>query len=82
MDPSERRLCNSHGENLLKYGRIKEARTPFYFVNRFTVVKNSHKKQRPFLDLRHTIFLIYKVKIKFDHCRTTKDFVDNECFSL
>ena len=32
-------------KKLLKSGRIKESRTPFYIVNPLTVVKNSHKKQ-------------------------------------
>ena len=69
-------------KKLLKSGRIKETRTPFYIVNPLTVAKNSHKKPRFILDLRNAFFLVYKVRIKFDHWRTAKDFVDNKCFSL
>ena len=45
---------------LLKSGRIKEPRPPFYIVNYFTVAKNIHEKPRLILDLWHTIF-VYKV---------------------
>ena len=69
-------------KKLLKSGRIKETRTPFYIVNPLTVAKNSHKKPRFILDLRNAFFLVYKVRIKFDHWRTAKDFVDKKCFSL
>ena len=40
--------------------------------------ENSHKKPRLILDLQHAVFLVYKVRIKFDQWRTAKDFVDNE----
>ena len=65
-------------KKLLKPGRIKETRTPFYIVNPLTLAKN--KIYLGFM--RHANFLVYKVRIKFDHWRTTKDFVDNKCFSL
>ena len=32
-------------KKLLKSGRIKETKTPFYIVNPLTVAKNSHKNQ-------------------------------------
>ena len=31
--------------------------------------------------MRHIIFLVDRVRIKFDHWRTSNDFVDNKCFS-
>ena len=32
------------------------------------------------MDLRHAVFLVYKVRIKFDHWRNTKDFVATNAF--
>ena len=70
-------------KKLLKSVRIKETRTVFYIVNPLTVAKKQSQKTKIYLGfVRHAIFLVYKVRIKFDHWRTTKDFVDNKCFSL
>ena len=46
-------------KKLLKSGRIKESRTPFYIVNPLTVAKNSHKKTRFNLDLWDTQFFLF-----------------------
>ena len=46
-------------KKLLKSGRIKETRTPFYIVNPLTVAKNSHKKTRFILDLWDTQFFLF-----------------------
>ena len=46
-------------KKLLKSGRIKESRTPFYIVNPLTVAKNSHKKTRFILDLWDTQFFLF-----------------------
>ena len=46
-------------KRLLKSGRIKESRTPFYMVNPLTVAKNSHKKPRFNLDLWNTQFFLF-----------------------
>ena len=46
-------------KKLLKSGRIKESRTPFYIVNPLTVAKNSHKKPRFILDLWDTQFFLF-----------------------
>ena len=43
-------------KKLLKSGRIKETRVPFYIVNPLTVAKNSHKKPKFILDLWDTQF--------------------------
>ena len=70
-------------KKLLKSARIKESRTVFYIVNPLTVAKKQSQKTKIYLGfVRHAIFLVYKVRLKFDHWRTTIDFVDNKCFSL
>ena len=46
-------------KKLLKSGRIKETRTPFYIVNPLTVAKNSHKKTKFILDLWDTQFFLF-----------------------
>ena len=47
-----------------------------------TVTKSRHNKPRLILDLRHVIFFVYKVRIKFDDWRTMQHFVDNKGFFI